>query len=90
MAQAVEAGPESGGEAVTARNLHRIVGALDKARRDAASGQCVLHPDRDAVGYIESWDLHPRGICELCATKGAALGYTVHPVPAQEVWQSNG
>ncbi len=61
-----------------ARNLHRIMGALDRMRRDAASGQCNLHPALPAAGYVESWDLHPKGACVACLDQGERLGYTVH------------
>jgi hypothetical protein len=59
-------------------NLHRLAGALDKRRREAATGKCLLHPDRDAVGWIESWDLKCSGTCPDCVEQGKRLGYTIH------------
>ena len=60
-----------------ARNLHRLAGALDRLRREAATGPCALHPGRPSVGYIEGADLRPRGTCEACKAQGERLGYTV-------------
>lgn len=65
------------------RNLHRLAGALERLRHEAATGTCHLHPDRPrpAVGYIEGWDLHPKGVCAACKAQGERLGYEVHPDP---------
>lgn len=63
------------------RNLHRITGALTGMRREAASGPCNLHPSLPAVGYVESWDLHPKGACAACLDQGERLGYTIHRTP---------
>jgi hypothetical protein len=62
---------------MTAQNLHRIAGALDRLRKEAAEGACSLCPDQ-AIGYIESWDLKPKGVCEAHAAQGERLGYGVH------------
>jgi hypothetical protein len=67
-----------------ARNLHRIAGALERLRHEAAAGACTFHPDIPAVGFIESWDLYPKGVCTPCKTQGERLGYTVHPDPLRE------
>ncbi len=63
------------------RNLHRIAGALERLRHEAATGPCTFHPGRQSVGYIEGWDNHPKGVCEACKAQGERLGYTVHPDP---------
>jgi hypothetical protein len=68
------------------RNLHRLAGALDQLRREAATGECHLkdHPTLgkrctvQAVGWIEGWDLHPKGVCQVHAEQGRALHYTIH------------
>ena len=64
-----------------ARNLHHLAGALERMRHEAATGPCMLHPDRPALGFIESWDLQPKGVCTACKRQGERLGYTVHPDP---------
>jgi len=68
---------------VSARNLHRLTGALDRMRRGAATGTCSLCP-RPSVGFVESWDLHPKGVCEQHAEHGRRLGYTVHTITELE------
>jgi hypothetical protein len=67
---------------MSARNLHRIAGALERLRHEAATGMCGLPRCTDpAVGYIESWDLHQTGVCEGHRAQGERLGHTVHPDP---------
>jgi len=64
---------------VGARNLHRLAGALDRLRREALAGTCAMAGcNRQAAGWIEGWDLHPRGICNDHATAAIRLGYVVH------------
>ena len=65
------------------QNLHRLAGALDRLRREAATGPCALHPGRPSVGYIEGADLRPRGTCEACEAQGERLGYTVNTAPEE-------
>jgi hypothetical protein len=38
-----------------------------------------------SVGFIEGWDLRPRGICADHARTALRFGYTVHPDPAEEM-----
>jgi hypothetical protein len=57
-------------------NLHRLAGALMRLRRDALAGTCTLCAEQ-STGYIESWDLNPKGVCETHAEQGERLGYTV-------------
>ena len=59
-------------------NIHGLAATLRRLERDAASGPCNLHPDRLSVGFISSWDNHPKGVCETCALYGEKNGYTVH------------
>lgn len=73
-----------------ARNLHRLAGTLDRLRRAAAVGPCYLceHSVRAeagwhgpwpvSVGWIEGWNLHPKGVCARHAAAGPANGFTVH------------
>lgn len=58
-------------------NLHRLAGALDKLRRETATGNCWACP-RPSIGWIESWDNHPKGVCAPHAEQGKRLGYTIH------------
>ena len=60
-----------------ARNLHRLAGALQRMRHEAATGPCHFHPGRPAVGFIETWDLQQLGVCAACKTQGERLGYTI-------------
>ena len=53
------------------------MGALETMRQEAATGDCFLCA-RPAVGYVEPWDLHPKGVCEQHAAQGERLGYPVH------------
>jgi len=64
---------------MTTQGLHRLAGALDRMRREAATGTCALCP-RPSIGFVESWDLHPKGVCEQHAEQGRRLGYTVHTI----------
>ena len=61
-----------------AANLHRLAGARDGLRREAAAGPCALHPGRPAVAVIEGTTFRPKGACGDCARFGEAHGYTVH------------
>jgi hypothetical protein len=63
---------------VTAQNLHRIAGALSQRRRNALISPCRYCGLHQSVGYIESWDLHPKGVCQVHAEQAQRLGYTVH------------
>ncbi len=64
------------------RNLHRLAGTLDRLRREAAAGPCTFC-SRSSVGFIESWDVHPKGVCETHAEQGTRLGYTVRRVESE-------
>jgi len=61
-----------------ARNIHAIAGVLHRLRVEALAGQCKIHDDQPAVGFIEDWTGRPSGCCEQCAEYGQAHGYTVH------------
>jgi hypothetical protein len=61
-----------------ASNIHAIAAVQHRLRTEALAGQCKIHDDRPAVGFIEDWTGHPEGCCEECATFGTAHGYTVH------------
>jgi hypothetical protein len=64
------------------RNLHRITGALERNRHEAATGPCGLPGCSDrAVGYVESWDIRQTGVCAGHRAQGERLGYTVHLDP---------
>jgi hypothetical protein len=62
---------------VTARNLHRIAGALEQLRQDALRDICRFCGSQ-SVAYIESWDLHPTGVCQSHANQARRLKYTVY------------
>lgn len=61
-----------------ARNIHAIAAVLHRLRTEALAGQCKIHDDRPAVGFIEDWTGRPGGCCKECADYGTAHGYTVH------------
>lgn len=62
-----------------ASNIHRLAAIREQLRQAAAGGNCTLHPDQPAVGYIDGWD-RPRGCCEACADYGERHGYIIHRV----------
>lgn len=61
------------------RNLHRLAGAVERMKREALAGQCSLpYCDEPSVGFIQSWDLRCKGVCERHREQGVKLGYTVY------------
>lgn len=64
--------------------LHRLAGGLHARRLAALDGPCHMcrmagNPNpRASVGFIESWDLDPKGVCEQHAEQGRRLRYTIH------------
>ena len=60
-----------------ARNLHRLAGALERAKREALDGPCRFCP-QPTVGYVQGWNNRVSGVCETHAAQGERLGYTVH------------
>lgn len=61
--------------------LHKMAGVLDRRRREALAGTCALDGcAQPATGFIESWDLRPRGICTAHTAEAIRLGYVVHTV----------
>lgn len=64
---------------MTARNLHRLAGVLDRLRREAIDGDCALRScDQPAISFIESWDARPCGICAHHVEEAKQRGYTVY------------
>lgn len=75
------------------RNLHRIAGALDRMRREAAAGPCRIcvvgrgvAPEEapPSVGWIEDWTGRPAGVCQAHAAAAPSNGYTVHTIAELE------
>lgn len=76
---------------MSALNLHRLAGALETLRHEAAEGTCALGScGRPAIGYIEGWDLHPRGICAVHEREARNLGYVVHAEPEMREGEPDG
>ena len=64
---------------MSARNLHRVAGALAQMRREAATGLCGIGSCAEpAVGYIEGWTSRPVGVCQSHALKAPRHGYVVY------------
>lgn len=75
----------------SARNLHRLGGALQKLQHKAATGRCALCASRGvvraAVAFINGVDVsRPKGACAEHAAEGRRRGYNVQPDP----WANDG
>lgn len=65
-----------------ARNIHALAVTLRRLEHEAATGTCsLLTCDKPAIGFVSSWDNHPRGICADHASTAPRHGYTVHLDP---------
>lgn len=53
---------------------------LRRLEHEAATGTCAMC-GQPSVGFISSWDNHPKGICAEHAEGATSSGYTVHPDP---------
>lgn len=61
--------------------LHAVAGVLDRLRHEALAGTCALAGcDRSATGFVESWDLNPKGICAHHTPEAIRRGYHVHTI----------
>ena len=66
------------------RDVHALAATLRRLEHEAATGRCAIC-GMPSVGFIEGWDLRPRGICADHARTALRFGYTVHPDPAEEM-----
>lgn len=60
------------------RNVHALAVTLRRLEHEAATGQCAIC-GKPSVGFISSWDNHPRGSCAKHAVIAPLHGFTVHP-----------
>lgn len=64
------------------RNLHRIAGALERLKHEAATGPCLLSRcSATSVGYIMGTSWRPAGVCAEHKPDAEARGWTVWPDP---------
>lgn len=76
---------------MSARNLHRIAGALERMKHEAATGSCFLSAcAAPAVGYIMGTSWQPRGVCAGHKPDAEERGYTVWLDPLAEGGEPRG
>jgi hypothetical protein len=64
---------------MTARNLHRMGGAIATMATDALTGPCGIGTCREpSVGYIQGISNRTVGVCGSHAEGATARGYVVH------------
>jgi hypothetical protein len=67
------------------QNLHRLAGALERIKHEAATGPCLVSTCHNtSIGYIMGTSWRPRGVCAQCKPDAESRGYTVWPDPKSE------